>query len=270
VRAAHLTPDTLQLDHDHLASLAGPRTRLIAVGGASNAVGTINDLERVAAIARSTGALLFVDAVHLAPHELIDVQRIGCDFLSCSAYKFYGPHLGLLYARQDLLEALPFPKLDPAPDSAPERAETGTQNHEGIAGTGATIDFLASIGGAIGSRRDRLARSYAVLHERGARLTRMLWDGLSSIRGVRVYGPKPDQPRTPTIAFTVAGVGAEEVCRRLAGRAIFASHGNFYAATVTERLGVDALVRVGCACYTTEQEVARVVRAVEEIAASRT
>ena len=123
------------------------KTRLIAIGGASNAVGTINDLDRVRAIARDAGALLYVDAVHLAPHELIDVARIGCDFLACSSYKFYGPHAGILFVREELMASLPWPRLDPAPNEPPEIAETGTQNHEAIAGVGATIEFIASIGG---------------------------------------------------------------------------------------------------------------------------
>ena len=126
VRAARMNPETAQTDMEHLASLVTPRTRLIAVGGASNAVGTVTNLDRIAAVAKSAGALFFVDAVHLAPHELIDVREIGCDFLGCSSYKFYGPHAGILFAREALLASLPFPKLAPAPDHAPERAETGT------------------------------------------------------------------------------------------------------------------------------------------------
>jgi cysteine desulfurase family protein (TIGR01976 family) len=149
VRSARMIPETAQLDYEHLASLISTRTKLIAVGAASNAVGTINDLGHIAAMARQAGALLFVDAVHLVPHELIDVSRIGCDFLACSSYKFYGPHAGILFTRRQLLDALPFPKLDPAPDWSPERAETGTQNHEAIAGIGATIDFF----GVAGRRR---------------------------------------------------------------------------------------------------------------------
>src|SRR5438105_7739514 len=140
VRCARIVRDTAQIDYAHLEQLASRKTRLIAIGGASNAVGTINDLTRPQSIADSVGALFFVDAVHLAPHAPIDVQRIGCDFLACSAYKFYGPHIGILYGRRDLLQELPFPKLDPAPDTAPERAETGTQNQEGIAGVTATVE----------------------------------------------------------------------------------------------------------------------------------
>jgi len=222
----------------------------VAIGGASNALGTINDLARARAIARDAGALLFVDAVHLAPHEPIDVQEIGCDFLACSAYKFYGPHAGILFVRRELLESLPFPRLAPAPNEGPERAETGTQNQEGIAGIEATIEFMESM-------------SWAALHDEGRRFTAKLWSGLSSIRGVRLYGPPPSEPRTPTISFTVDGMTGEEVSRALAARALFASHGDFYAQTVVERLGVEALVRVGCACYTTDEEIDRLLAAVE-------
>ncbi len=251
VRSARIIRETCQVDMDHLASLAGSKTRLIAIGGASNAVGTINDLSRARAIARSAGALFFVDAVHLAPHEPIDVRAIGCDFLAVSAYKFYGPHMGILFARKALLESLPFPKLDPAPDTAPERAETGTQNQEGIAGVTAAVEFMEGAG--------------KPAHSEG--FTRMLWDGLKSIRGVHVYGPPPSQRRTPTVSFTLDGMTSEAIARALAERALFASHGDFYAATLIRELGVEGVVRIGCAVYTTEQEIERLLAAVASVAA---
>jgi cysteine desulfurase family protein (TIGR01976 family) len=265
VRVARMIPQTAQLDYAHLASLVSAKTKLIAVGGASNAVGTVNDLGRIASIAKDAGALFFVDAVHLAPHELIDVQRIGCDFLACSAYKFYGPHAGILFARRELFETLPFVKLTPAPDTAPERAETGTQNHEGIAGAAAAINFLASLSGTAGTRRERLARAYSALHDRGLAQVRTLWTALSSMKHVHLFGPDPAQPRTPTVAFTIDGMSGEEVSRALAREALFASHGDFYAMTVIEKLGVEALVRIGFACYTSEDEVARLIGAVERL-----
>jgi cysteine desulfurase family protein (TIGR01976 family) len=268
VRAARLIPETAQIDWTHLRTLVSPRTKLLAIGGASNACGTVNDLGVAAAVAREAKALLFVDAVHLAPHELIDVQRIGCDFLACSAYKFYGPHAGILFARRALLDALPFPKLIPAPDTAPERAETGTQNHEGIAGIAATIDFIATLGGDGGTRRERLGRAYAALHDEGERFSRLLWDGLSSIARVRLYGPPPPLPRTPTFAFSIEGRDDEEVVRALAARGLFASHGDFYALTAVRELGAPfcSVVRAGCACYTTDDEVRRLIEAVRGIA----
>ncbi len=261
IKAAHMICETAQLDYDHLASLVTDRTKLIAVGGASNAIGTINDLKRVARIAKDAGVLMFVDAVHLTPHELVDVKDIGCDFLACSSYKFYGPHAGILWGRYELLDTLPFPKLAPSPDYAPDRAETGTQNHEGIAGIGATIDFLASMGEG-STRREKLTSAYRWLHEQGLRLTQKLWNGLTSMDHVRVYGPTPEQPRTPTVSFVVENTSCDDVAKKLAEHGVFASSGNFYAATVCERYGVEALLRVGCGCYTTEDEVQRLLDAV--------
>src|SRR5437764_12249985 len=145
VRMVKMIPETGELDWDDFSRQLTRRTKLVAIGAASNALGTINDVKRARDMAHSSGAKIFVDAVHYAPHGLIDVRDWNCDFLACSAYKFYGPHIGILYGRHDLLDSLDFPKLIPAPDSAPERAETGTQNHEGIAGAAAAVDFLASL-----------------------------------------------------------------------------------------------------------------------------
>lgn len=259
LRVVRMIPESGQLDYEHYASLVSARTKLVAAGGASNAIGTINNLARVRALAPE--ALLFVDAVHLAPHELLDVQTLRCDFLACSAYKFYGPHTGILFARDELLESLPFPKVHPAPDSAPERAETGTQNHEGIAGIRAAIDWMASLSEGE-TRRERLARTLGAFHERGEQLLRILWDGLSPIDGLTLYGTKPGTPRTPTVAFTIRGVDCEALVRRLAAEGLFVSHGNFYAETAIARLGVPEVVRVGCACYTNEEEVRRLVEAI--------
>ncbi|MBA3760569.1 MAG: cysteine desulfurase-like protein [Gemmatimonadales bacterium] len=257
-----LLPRTGQLDWTKLEELLSARPRLLAIGAASNALGTITDVARAAAMARSAGTLSFVDAVHYAPHELVDVQKIGCDFLACSAYKFYGPHIGILFGRQDVLAGVDIPKLAPAPNTAPERMETGTQNHEGIVGAAAAVDFLASLGDGE-TRRARLAAAFAVLHDRGRSLLLRLWDGLSAIDGVTLYGPKPDSPRTPTVAFTVAGRPADEVARGLAEQGVFVSSGDFYATTVVARLGLrDGLVRAGCACYTTEEEVDRLIEGV--------
>lgn len=265
VRTARMHCDTAQVDYEHLAGLVTPNTKLIAIGAASNAVGTVNDLQRVGRIARDAGALFFVDAVHLAPHALIDVNAIGCDFLACSAYKFYGPHIGILWGRFELLDTIPFPKLAPAPDTAPERVETGTQNHEGIAGAAAAVDFLASFGSGV-TRREKLAAFFGDAHQEGMRLTRMLWDALSSMKRVRLYGPPPSMPRTPTISFTIEGVHADDVSRELASHALFASSGDFYAATVCQRYSVDAFLRIGCAAYTTEGEVQRLIEAVSRLA----
>ncbi len=267
VRMAKMIPETGQLDWEDLARLVSPRTRVLAIGAASNALGTINDIPRAVHLARAVGALVFVDAVHYAPHALIDVQQWDCDFLACSAYKFYGPHLGVLYGKYNLLASIDFPKLIPAPDTAPERVETGTQNHEGIAGAGAAVDFLASLGRGE-TRRLRLQSVFAELQARGAELVKRLWQGLAAIEGVRVYGPPPEEERTPTVSFTVKGHPAEEVSRELAKQGLFVSHGDFYAKTVIERLGQsrEGVVRAGCACYTTEEEVDRLINAVQQIA----
>ncbi len=268
IRVVKMIRETGQLDWEDFGRRLNGRTKLVAIGAASNALGTITDIRRAAQMAHELGAQIFVDAVHYAPHALVDVRELDCDFLSCSAYKFYGPHLGLLYGRKDLLDGLDFPKLLPSPNTAPERAETGTQNHEGIAGAGAAIDFLASL--ATGeTRRARLTSAFAALHKRGSALLSQMWEGLSAIAGVQLYGPQPDVPRTPTVAFTVKGVPSLEVSRRLVDHGVFASNGDFYATTVVERLGKtrEGLVRAGCACYTTDDEVQRLVDGVRAIAA---
>ena len=275
LRVVRMDTETGALDWDDFKSKVNGRTKVVAVGAASNALGTLTDISRARGLAESAGAYLFVDAVHYAPHQLTDARALGCDFLVCSAYKFYGPHVGALFCRRELLQTLPFPKLAPAPDYAPEVAETGTQNHEGIVGAAAAVEFLASLTrGAptapleVSARRERLRAAFEALHARGARLTRRMWDGLSEIEGVKLYGPPPDEPRTPTVAFTVRGVKSTDVARGLAGRGLFLSHGDFYAATVVERLGLgeEGLVRAGCACYTTAEEVERLIAGVGEIA----
>ena len=211
-----------------------------------------------------SSALTFVDAVHYAPHALVDVAALGCDFLACSAYKFYGPHIGILWGKRALLDALDAPKLAPAPDESPEKLETGTQNHEGIVGAAAAVDFLASLAGGAGDRRARLRTAFAALHARGEVLLRQLWTGLAAIPGVTLYGCQPGMNRTPTVGFTLRGQSPDALAGALAEDGLFCSHGDFYAATVIERLGVGAagLVRVGCSVYTTEEEIARVVDAV--------
>src|SRR6059058_687498 len=266
VRMAKMIPETGELDWEDFSRQITRRTKLVAIGAASNALGTINDVRRAREMAYAVGAKIFVDAVHYAPHGSIDVREWNCDFLACSAYKFYGPHLGILYGRRDLLESLDFPKLIPAPDSAPERAETGTQNHEGIAGAAAAVDFLASLAPGA-TRRERLHAAFRHLHERGKALITQLWNGLREIERVRLYGPPPGTTRTPTIAFTMDNVPSIQVARKLAECGVFLSHGDFYAMTVVERLGLgpDGLVRAGCACYTTTEEVDRLLTGVREL-----
>jgi cysteine desulfurase family protein (TIGR01976 family) len=267
LRTAALRPESAELDGNDLASKINGRTKLVAIGAASNALGTINDVAVAARLAHDVGALVFVDAVHFAPHRLVDVRTWDCDFLACSAYKFYGTHVGVLFGKHELLQSLDLPKLEPAPDTAPERMETGTQNHEGIAGAGAAVDFLASLADGP-TRRARLQTVFDAFHDRASALVSDLWRDLSSMPRVRLFGPPPTAERTPTISFSVRDVGAMEVCRQLAKKGLFASHGNFYAKTLFERIGQarDGLVRIGCACYTDPSEVRRLVEAIGEIA----
>jgi cysteine desulfurase family protein (TIGR01976 family) len=266
LRVVKMDVQTGALDSNDFEQKVTNRTKLIAVGAASNALGTINDILRAARLARAVGALLFVDAVHYVPHHLANVRAWDCDFLVSSAYKFYGPHIGAMWCRRELLDTLPFAKVQPSSNAAPERAETGTLNHEGIAGAAAAIDFLASLAKGV-DRRDRLQAAYAALDERSAALTKQMWTGLADIKGVTLYGPPPDAARTSTISFTVRGVASSDVARRLADRGLYLSHGNFYAATVVDRygLGREGFVRAGCACYTTSDEVDRLVIAVRDL-----
>jgi cysteine desulfurase family protein (TIGR01976 family) len=270
VRRAAMRTEDGRLDWDDLDRKLSPRTRVLAVGAASNALGTINDLARARAVAKSVGALLFVDGVHSTPHVLPDVAALDCDFFACSAYKFYGPHVGVLWARKDLIAALDFPRLIPASHDPPERAETGTLNHEGVMGAAAAVQWLARLAGETGTLRERLAVTYAELHQRSRRQFRWLWEALGALRGVTRYGPPADDGRTPTAAFTVERVTSTDAARRLAALGLFLSHGDFYAHTVVERFGLhpEGLIRAGCACYTSDEEIERLIEAVGRLAVS--
>lgn len=270
VRTVRFVPQSGRLDAADLAAALEGRPKLLAIGAASNALGTVTEVADAARLAHAQGALVFVDAVHYAPHRLVDVAALGADLLVCSAYKFYGPHLGVVWGRRELVESLDLPKLEPAPEQPPDRLETGTQNHEGIVGAAAAVDFLASLAPGT-DRRSRLASAFATLHERGQELVEALWHGLAAVDGVRLFGPPPEEARTPTVAFTVEGLGSEEVARRLVPKGVFVSHGDFYATTVVRRLGLErqGLVRAGCACYTTAEEVQRLVEGVAEISRGR-
>lgn len=276
IRTVPVLPDRVELDLRALEALLGPRTRLVAVGAASNAVGTINEVPVITARARTAGALTFVDAVHYAPHRLVDVEALGADFLACSAYKFYGTHVGILWGRKPLIEALDVPKLLPAPNSAPERLETGTQNHEGIAGVLAAIDWLASLGGRGGAtgarvatgvdqtpetqaRRLHLKATYEAFEAREAKLFRRLWDVLGSTPGITRFGRPPGANRTGTVSVSTGSRSPGDVARALADQGLFVSHGDFYATTAVERLGfaTQGLLRVGLSCYSTDEEIER-------------
>jgi len=267
IRSVRLDPETGMLDMADLANKLTSRTKLLAIGAASNALGTITNPMVATQLAHRAGAEVFIDAVHFAPHELVDVQKTDCEFLACSAYKFYGPHIGFLFGKKSRIEALDFPKLEPAPNESPERVETGTQNHEGIIGAAAAVNFLASLSLSGVDRRERLSNAFQMLHSRGDELLDLLWNGLSHIDGVTLYGPPPGTPRTPTVVFTMRGMSTGDIARALADKGLFVSNGDFYAMTVIERIGqaADGVVRVGCSCYTTSGEVERLLDGVREL-----
>ena len=195
IRSVPFDLQTGELVWAELERAVTSKTRLVAIGAASNALGTISDVRQAAQFAHARGALCYVDAVHFAAHCVIDVKEMECDFLACSPYKFYGPHAGVLYAQADVLSGLDVAKVEPASNEIPERVETGTQNHEGIVGAGAAVDFLASLASGE-TRRARLVRAMSGLQSRGEELFERLWSGLNSIKGIRTYGPPPGRPRS--------------------------------------------------------------------------
>jgi len=272
VRWADFDPSDCTLDMADLEDAITPRTKLVAVGYASNAVGAINDVRRIAEMAHDVGAWIYVDAVQYAPHGPIDVQAIDCDFLVCSSYKFFGPHLGILYGRYELLEALPAYKVRPAGDDPPDKFETGTPNFEGQSGAAAAVDYLASLGRRFGGefesqfpdftgRRRDLKAGMSAIRAYERQLCQRLVAGLQEIPGLRVYGitdPERFDRRVPTVSFTLEGLTPREVARRLDAAGIFVWDGNFYALAVTERLGLEergGLVRVGIVHTNTAAEV---------------
>lgn len=248
--------------------LLNAKTKVVAIGAASNILGTITDVAPMLTAAKAVGAITVVDAVHFAPHTLVNAHALDADFILCSAYKFYGPHIGVCYGKRASIEALDVPRLEPAPDFSPERLETGTQNHEGIIGAAAAVAFMESLAPTeLTNRRERLEATFAAFHHRGESLLQQMWDGLSEIAEVTIMGPKPGTPRTPTVSFHVAGFNSLQVAEFLVPRGVFVSNGDFYASTVAKRLGLaeEGLVRAGCACYTTEDEIERLVDGVREL-----
>ncbi len=267
VREVPFRPHDCTLDLDDLRSKLSSRTKLVAVGYASNAVGTVNDIARIARDAHACGARVFVDAVHYAPHGAIDVQAIDCDFLACSAYKIFGPHQGLLYGKQEHLERLRAFKVRPADDDLPWRFETGTQNHECMAGTTAAIDYLAELGlrcgggSATEGRRAAVVAAMEAIKAYERRLAVRLIRGLLRLPGLDFYGIRDEarfDERAPTAAIRLRGFTPRQVAERLGEQGICVWDGNFYALSVTEDLGVESsggLVRIGLAHYNTAEEV---------------
>jgi len=261
------------LDYAEMAGKIGPRTKVVAVGMASNALGTVNDVARARELSGAVGSWLVLDAVHFAPHFTLDVQALDCDVLMCSAYKFYGPHVGILYCRPGLLEGLRTDRLRTQDEAPPYRIETGTLNHAAIAGVKAAIEYLASFG-AGQSLRGRIVDAFARLgaHERG--LAQRYFDGVRSVPGVTVWGPDFSVPRrAPTVSITIEGVPASEAAARLGARGIAVWDGHFYAARAVEVLGLakrGGLLRTGVSMYTTAEEIDRLLEGVAAIAAGKT
>jgi cysteine desulfurase family protein (TIGR01976 family) len=278
----HMEDGTLDLDSLQLALEARPR--LLAVGYASNALGTINPLEKIVPMAHAAGALVYVDAVQYAPHGPIDVQALDCDFLVCSAYKFFGPHAGILYGKYDLLESL-FPyKVRPASNEPPGKFETGTQNHEGLAGVLGAVEYLDWVGETFGKplppespwkfqgRRLHLKQAMLAIQSHEYQISRLLLDVLEETPGVTIYGlSDPDRvaERVPTFAFQLKGMHPRQVAEALDKHNIYVWDGNYYAVSVTERLGLEesgGMVRVGPVHYNTLEEVQRFGEALAQIA----
>ena len=238
VRTARMHPDTGELDWSDLERLITPRTRLLAIGAASNALGTITDVRRAGDLVHAVGGLLFVDAVHYAPHVLVDVGALGCDLLACSAYKFYGPHVGVLYGRRALLESLDVPKLLPAPNAAPDADRDRHPESRGDRRRRrAPCDFLASPLRRSDAPRPALEATFGRCTRAASSSSSRCGAGLAAIPAVTLYGPPPGRPRTPTVSFAVAGRHPADVAAALAARGVFVTHGDFYAATVMARLG---------------------------------
>lgn len=260
-----VNPETLELDLTHLENIITEKTKLVAVGLASNAIGTIVDIAPIAARAKGVGALIAADAVHAAPHMVIDRDRQEIDILLCSAYKFFGPHIGIAAIKEEVFEALEPYKLTTSPSYYPDKLETGTQNHEGIAGIKPAIAFFEQFGEG-DTRRQRLVSGMEKLEHYENHLAGQLRSGLSKLGKVRLWQAGPDVPKTPTIAFQVEGIEPLEVCRLLAeDHSIFVASGHFYASTLGERLDVNksgGWIRAGLAPYNTEEEVDRLIKAV--------
>ncbi|MBA2713019.1 MAG: cysteine desulfurase-like protein [Rubrobacteraceae bacterium] len=267
VRWVRVDPETLTLDWDDLERSINERTRLVAVGLASNAVGTVNDVAAVAEKAHNAGAVVAVDAVHAAPHIPVDRDAIGADVITCSAYKFFGPHVGVTAIKSDLFERMDVYRLEPAPEHIPDKLETGTQNHEGIAGVRGAIDFIASLGEGA-SQREKLADAMQTIEEYEADLAAKFRAGLRDLPGIELYAAPENVRKTPTIAFRVEGRSTGEVCARMLEHGFFIAAGDFYASTLAEKLGIvdsGGFVRAGLAPYNTEQEVERFVEALEKV-----
>ena len=282
VRWLPFDTDAFEFDLDELDRLLSDRTRLVCVGGASNLTGTINDIKAITARAHDAGAWTYIDAVQSVPHVSTDVQDIGCDFLVCSAYKFFGPHIGALWGRRELLEKLEPYKVRPASDKIPGAFETGTQNHEGMAGAAAAVDYFAHIGETMGSeyhgryagfegRRKFVHAAMDCLFAYERIITEHLLDGLADLPGLRVHGVTSGDAlrrRVPTVSFTVNAVNPDFIAKKLAARNIFVWSGHYYAVEAAKALGIydsGGAVRVGLVHYNSIEEVDRLLNALADM-----
>ncbi|HEY9698353.1 MAG TPA: cysteine desulfurase-like protein [Trichocoleus sp.] len=276
IRWVDIHPEDCTLDMADLQQQITDRTKLVAMGYASNAVGTINDVKAVVQLAHAVGAWVYVDAVHYAPHGAIDVQALDCDFLACSPYKFFAPHAGVLYGKAEHLTRLRPYKVRPSWDTIPHRWETGTQNHEAMAGTTAAIDYLAQIGYQVApgskNRRSALVAAMQAIKTYEHNLSEVLISGLLQIPGLQFFGIRePDRfdQRTPTVAIRLEGYEPRQLAEILGEQGIFTWNGNYYALNLTERLGVEAIggmVRIGLVHYNTLEEIDRLLTVLSEIA----
>jgi cysteine desulfurase family protein (TIGR01976 family) len=276
IRQVDIREEDCTLDLEDMKRKITLKTKIVAVGYASNMVGTINPVAEITKLAHAAGALMFVDAVHFAPHGLIDVKALDCDFLACSPYKFFGPHMGTLYGRRQHLQRFKPYKVRPATDAIPDCWETGTQVQELIAGIGAAADYIAGLGrhcdASAKNRREALQAAYrgTVSYERNL-LTRLL-DGLQTIRGVKVHGitdPRRFDERCSTISMRIGEHHPTQIAKFLGDRGIFTWDGNFYAMNLSERLGVEpkgGVLRIGLVHYNTAEEVDRLLKALKEFA----
>ncbi len=277
IRIADIHEEDCTLDMEDLARKINSKTKLVAVGYASNAVGTINNVKEVIRLAHAVGAMAFIDAVHYAPHGLIDVRELDCDFLACSTYKFFGPHMGVLYGKREHLKRLTPYKVRACTEAIPSRWESGTNNHECIAGITACVDYLADLGRRVDSsatnRRAAIEAAFAAIHEHEHALMETLISGVLAIPGVKLYGisdPNRFDQRCPTIVLRIKGHTPLELATKLGERGFFTWDGNYYAINLTDRLDVEkdgGFLRIGLAHYNTSEEVERLLTALREITA---
>ncbi len=283
IKEARFDPVSCQVDLDDFRSKLSEKTYVAAFSYASNGIGTVSDVRQMVRMAHQVGALTVVDAVHYALHGAVDVRELDTDFLICSAYKFFGPHIGVFYGRQDRFENLSTYRLRVQSEQVPYRIETGTLNHEGIAGAGEAVEFIADLGEQFGDpenlkdtgdwsdRRRRIIAGMKAMEDYEQPLSKKLIADLEQIDGVTVYGPPAGSPRTSTVSFTIKGINSGKVAAELGEKGLFVWDGHFYAARLVEILGLinsGGLVRIGLSPYNTEEEIGRLVKEVQRIAIS--